>query len=202
LARLSKSKIQNPKSKIEMTSTPVRLWTVEEYHRMAEAGILSPDERVELIEGQIIPMAAKNPPHAATNLCAANILRNLLIGKALIRIQDPIFLSSTSEPEPDIAVVRIEPRFYLDHHPRPEEIFLIVEVADTTLERDRKLKAPTYAKAGIADYWILDVNTRQVYVLREPGEETYQQETILDTNATISVLAFPEIEIQIDQLFP
>lgn len=185
-----------------MTTTDVRLWTVDEYHRMAVAGILSPDERVELIEGQIIPMSAKNPPHAATNLCAADYLRNLLSGRALIRIQDPISLSAYSEPEPDIAVVRVDSQRYLEHHPTADEIFLLVEVADTTLARDRKQKAPIYAKAKIADYWILDVNTRQVYVFREPRNEAYTQETILDQEATLSMLAFPEIEVQIDQLFP
>ncbi|MGK7873326.1 MAG: Uma2 family endonuclease [Xenococcaceae cyanobacterium] len=185
-----------------MTTTGVRLWTVEEYHRMTEAGVLSPDERVELLEGQIISMAAKNPPHAATNLCAANILNSLLARKALVRIQDPITISSISEPEPDLAVVRPDPQFYLDHHPTPEEIFLIVEIADTTLERDRTSKAPAYARARIPDYWVLDVNTRQVHVFRQPGAENYQQETILEEDATISLLAFPEIKIQIEQLFP
>ncbi|HAA26424.1 MAG TPA: hypothetical protein DCE56_00515 [Cyanobacteria bacterium UBA8553] len=110
-----------------MTSTGVRLWTQDEYHRMTAAGILDPDERVELLEGQVISMAAKNPPHSATNLCAADYLRNLLTGKALIRVQDPIDLSVYSEPEPDIAVVQIDPRRYVDHHPTPAEIFLLDE---------------------------------------------------------------------------
>lgn len=185
-----------------MTSTGVRLWTQDEYHRMTEAGILDPDERVELLEGQIIAMSAKNPPHSATNLCAADYLRNLLTGKALIRIQDPVDLNVYSEPEPDIAVVQIDPRRYVDHHPTPAEIFLLVEIADTTLERDRTSKAAAYAKAGIADYWILDVNTRQVRVFREIVAEAYQRETILNEEATLCMLAFPELEVQIDQLFP
>jgi Uma2 family endonuclease len=185
-----------------MITTDVRLWTVEEYHRMTEAGILNPNERVELLDGQILQMSAKNPPHAATNLCAADCLRNLLVGRALIRIQDPIILNSRSEPEPDIAVVQIDPRQYQDRHPSPAHIFLLIEIADTTLETDRKRKAPVYAVANIPEYWILDVNTRQVYVFRQPGEENYQQPTILDERETISMLAFPEIEVPIDQLFP
>jgi Uma2 family endonuclease len=185
-----------------MTSTGLRLWTRDEYYRMTEAGILDPDERVELLEGQIISMAAKNPPHSATNLCAADHLRTLLTGKALIRIQDPIALNTYSEPEPDIAVVQIDPRQYVDHHPTPAEIFLLVEIADTTLERDRKQKAAAYAKAGISDYWILDVNTRQVRVFREIVAGAYQRETILNEEATISLLAFPDLEVQIDRLFP
>ena len=185
-----------------MTVTDVRLWTVAEYRRMTETGILDPNERVELIDGQIISMSAKNPPHAATNLCAADYLRNLLAGLVLIRIQDPVTLSTNSEPEPDIAVVQIDPRLYRDFHPAPANIFLLIEIADTTLETDRKRKAPAYAKAGIADYWILDVNTRQVYVFREPGRENYRQETVFNEDDVLSMLAFPEIEVQISQLFP
>jgi len=185
-----------------MTVTDLRLWTVDEYRRMTETGILNPDERVELIDGQIISMSAKNPPHAATNLCAADYLRSLLAGLALIRIQDPIALSYNSEPEPDIAVVQIDPRLYQDFHPAPDNIFLLIEIADTTLETDRRRKAPAYAKAGITDYWILDVNMRQVYVFREPGETNYRQETVFNEDEVLSMLAFPEIEVQISQLFP
>ncbi|MCL1475170.1 Uma2 family endonuclease [Argonema antarcticum] len=185
-----------------MTSTSVRLFSQDEYHHMTEAGILDPDERVELVEGQIISMAAKNPPHSATNLCAAEYLRTLLAGLALIRIQDPINLNPYSEPEPDIAVVRVDPRRYVERHPTPADTFLLVEISDTTLERDRKQKAAAYARAGIADYWILDVNTRQVRVFREIVNETYQQETILQEEATLFMLAFPEIEVQIARLFP
>jgi Uma2 family endonuclease len=190
------------KGNCAMTVTDVRLWTVDEYRRMTETGILNPDERVELIDGQIISMSAKNPPHAATNLCAADYLRSLLAGLALIRIQDPIALSYNSEPEPDIAVVQIDPRLYQDFHPGPDNILLLVEIADTTLETDRKRKAPAYAKAGITDYWILDVNTRQVYVFREPGEANYRQETVFNEDDVLSMLAFPEIEVRISQLFP
>jgi len=133
---------------------------------------------------------------------AADYLRNLLSGLALIRIQDPVTLSANSEPEPDIAVVQIDSRLYQDFHPAPANILLLVEIADTTLETDRKRKAPAYAKAGIADYWILDINTRQVYVFREPVGGNYRQETIFDEDGILSMLAFPEIEVQVGRLFP
>jgi Uma2 family endonuclease len=185
-----------------MTLTVVCLFSQVEYHQMRTVGILDPDERVELLDGQILSKAAKNPPHAATNLCAADYLRNLVTGLALIRVQDPINLNPYSEPEPDIAVVQIDPQLYVKHHPTPTEIFLLIEISDTTLERDRKQKAAAYAKAGIEDYWILDVNTRQVRVFREIVNTTYQQETILNEEATLFMIAFPEIEISISQLFP
>ena len=185
-----------------MTLAKVRLWTVDEYHRMIAVGVLAPEERVELIEGQIIPMAAKNPPYAATNLCAADHLRQVLTGQAVVRIQDPIQLSKYSEPEPDIAIVQLDSRKYIDHHPAPTEIFLLIEVADTTLAFDCGQKADLYAKAGIADYWILDVNDRQVYVLRAPTPEGYHQETVFSSGSVLFPLAFPEVEVSLQQIFP
>ena len=185
-----------------MTSTKVRLWTVEEYHRMIEAGILTPSDRVELIEGNIVSMTAKNPPHAATNLCAADYLKQLLVNKALVRIQDPIQLSQYSEPEPDIAVVAPNARKYIDHHPTPDEVLLLIEVADPSLQDDRTVKAPLYARAGIVEYWILDVNTRQVYVFRDPQKDGYAQEVVLTEENTLSAIAFPELPIALNQLFP
>jgi Uma2 family endonuclease len=184
-----------------MTTTGVRLWTVDEYHRMIEAEILTTDDRVELLEGQILQMSPQQPPHAAIAQSAFNYLNSLLAGQAFLRMQLPITLRPNSEPEPDIAVVRIDSRGYIDHHPTPAEIFLLVEVAETTLTKDRGLKARTYAKAMIAEYWIIDVNTRQVYVLREPQNSTYRQETILGEGALISPLAFPKIQVQVKQLF-
>lgn len=185
-----------------MTQTKVRLWNVDEYHQMLKTGIIKADERVELIEGQVIAMSAKNPPHAATTLCASDYLKRLLAEVALVRVQDPIQLSQYSEPEPDIAVVRIEPRKYVDHHPAPDEVYLLIEVADTTLETDRKQKAPLYAKAGIIEYWILDVNQRQVYLFREPSLAGYNQQLILEEDVSISLVAFPEITVEFSQMFP
>lgn len=185
-----------------MTQTKVRLWNIDEYHRMLETGIIKADERVELIEGQVIPMSAKNPPHAATTLCASDYLKRLLVEVALVRVQDPIKLSQYSEPEPDIAIVAIDSRKYIDHYPTPDEVHLLIEVADTTLETDRKQKAPLYANSGITEYWILDVNQRQVYIFREPSLGGYNQQLILEEDATLSLLAFPGFEVQISQLFP
>jgi len=185
-----------------MTITDIRLWTVDEYHRMIEAEILTNEDKVELLEGQIVQMSPQQPPHAATAQCVFNYLASLLVGKAFLRMQLPITLPPNSEPEPDIAVVRLNPRQYFDHHPTSDDIFLLVEVADATLILDRKQKALIYAKANIADYWVLDVKKRQVYVFRQPEDESYQEEIVLDGDGVISLLAFPNIEVQINQLFP
>lgn len=184
-----------------MTTTELRLWTVDEYHRMMEAEILTTEDRVELIEGQIIQMSPQQPPHAATTQRTFNYLNHLLVGIAFLRMQLPITLYPNSEPEPDIAVVRINPREYIDGHPTADDIFLLIEVADRTLNSDRTSKARIYAQAKIPEYWIVDVNVRQIYVLREPGEETYQQETIVGEDAKLSPLAFPEIEVEVSQMF-
>lgn len=184
-----------------MTSTKQRLWTVDEYHRMAETGILGAEERVELIDGQIVPMSPKNPPHSAITQRASNYLREILTGLAFIRVQEPIHISLHSEPEPDVALVLIDPNDYDDHHPEPAEVFLVIEVADSTLKYDLKKKAATYAKAKIVEYWVVDVNNKRVFVKRNPGEKTYHRETVLERDATTSLLAFPDVNVSIERFF-
>jgi len=182
--------------------TSLRLWTVEEYHRMIEAGVLTPSDRVELLEGLIVEMSPQLPPHASTTQRTARYLDRLLEGQAYVRMQLPVTLQPQSEPEPDIAVVRIAPNEYADHHPRPDEIFLLIEVADTTLERDRLQKAPLYAKAGIPEYWILDVNARQVYVFRNSNGSAYTEETVVGEGENLAIALFLDIPVVFNQLFP
>ena len=179
-----------------------KLWSVDDYYRMSELGILAPDERTELIEGEIILMAAKNPPHVAISKFAADYLSNLLGNSVLVRAQDPVRLSSRSEPEPDIALVQPPLERYFDHHPTPEEIFLIIEVADATLRYDLKRKAELYAKAKISEYWVIDVNLARVHAFREPMHNTYQQKNILATDASIALVAFPNVVVSVAGLFP
>lgn len=183
-----------------MTATKTRLWTVDEYHRMIEAGILTTEDKVELLEGRIIQVSPQRPPHAAITQRIDRYLQNLLRGQADIRVQLPITLA-TSEPEPDIALVRTVPGDYGDHHPAPTEILLLIEVAHTTFVTDREEKAPIYARANIAEYWILDIIARQVYIFRNPSNGGYQSETVLNQDAALAPLAFPEIEISFSQLF-
>lgn len=184
------------------TMIPVRLWTVEEYYRMADTGIIGPEERVELIEGQIIPLAAKNPAHSAITGKASDYLKELFSGLALVRIQEPVHLNSRSEPEPDIAVVRIEPRNYINDHPRPEQVFLLIEVSDSTLNFDLKNKSIIYAKAQIFNYWVIDVRAQRVFVFQEPEAKRYQQETVWGKNGILTVTAFPDIPILVENFFP
>lgn len=175
-----------------MTLLDIRLLTVEEYHRMAEIGILEADERVELLAGQIVKMAAKGTAHGAAIARTRILLENRLVAQVLVRLQDPVRLDDCSEPEPDISVVIPDTLYYEDHHPTPSEIYLIVEVADTTLRTDCGIKAKIYAESGIADYWVLDVNNRQLHVFREPSQDGYQSRVILADGDSISLLQFPD----------
>lgn len=178
----------------------VRLFTTKEYHRMAEIGILNPDERVELLAGQIVKMAAKGTAHSAAVSRSETLLRNRLGEQVLIRLQDPVQLDDLSEPEPDIAVVIPDPLYYEDNHPTPARVYLIIEIADTTIRQDCGLKASIYAQSGITDYWVLDVNNRQLHVFREPSQNGYQSELILSDRGNVSPLAFPQIIINVGEM--
>ncbi len=180
----------------------LRMWTTEEYHRMAETGILDEDERVELLEGKIIWMSAKGTAHSSAVGRTDRLLQKCLGNQAWISIQDPVTLNQHSEPEPDIAIVKIDPLDYADHHPTPGEVYLIIEVADSSLKFDCETKGKAYAQGKIADYWVLDVLNRQLYVFREPSEEGYQTKAILDENSTISPLQFPNLQISILSMLP
>lgn len=183
-----------------MIAVKVRLLTVEEYHKMGETGIISPDEEVELIEGQIIEKPMKGTTHSAVNKYLEKLLENSLGDAALVRVQYPVRLDNYSEPEPDIAVVKPDDLYYASHHPTPPEIYLIVEIADTTLKRDTEFKANVYAKAGINDYWVLDISNRQLYVFREPTPTGYQNQQILSDDSSISPVAFPNITINVSEM--
>jgi Uma2 family endonuclease len=184
------------------TSLRLRLWTVDEYHKMAEAGIFGADERVELLEGKIIWMIAKGTAHRSAVGRTDYLLKNSLGNRAWVSIQDPIQLNERSEPEPDIAVVKVDPLDYADHHPTPAEVYLIIEVADSSLKLDCETKAKAYSQAEIIDYWVLDVVNRQLHVFREVSQEGYQSQVILGEDATISPLAFPDLQIMISQMLP
>jgi Uma2 family endonuclease len=142
-------------------------FTVEQYHRMLAAGVLTPDDRVQLLEGELIRMSPKGPLHVFAVVEAADRITALLPAGWHVRRQDPITLAD-SEPEPDIVVARGGPRRYRKRHPRSDEIALVVEVADTTLLLDRQCKAPIYAAAGIPEYWILNLADRRVEIYTKP----------------------------------
>ena len=179
----------------------LKRWTVGDYHSMSELGILGSDERTELIGGQIALMAPKGTQHVTSLYLLSNLLKELLGNKVYIRLQDPIQLNDFSEPEPDLAIVKGTILDYVDHHPQSKMVELVVEVADSSLKQDCEIKAMLYAQAGIADYWVVDVNNRQLHVFRVPGSEGYTSHLILNEPNEISPLSFPHSTISLSRIF-
>jgi Uma2 family endonuclease len=187
-------------SNFQLTDLPQRRWSVDEYHRMIAAGILTSSDRVELLEGHIIEMVPQEPPHASTTSSFGNDLVMLFAGKAWVRQQLPITIAPNSEPEPDIAVVQLDLNRYRDCHPIPEDVYLLIEVSDSTLSYDRDRKAKVYAKANIPEYWVIDVNKKQLLVFREPQGDTYQVEQVLGVKDAIAPAAFPDLVVELSNL--
>jgi len=188
---------------LTLDSSPslLRLWTVDEYYQMAKTGILHPDEKVELIAGQIIRnMTPQGSFHAAAITRTNRLFNQPAQPRFLVRSQLPIQLDNRSEPEPDIALVKSDRLDYDDRHPKAEEVYLIIEIADSTLKSDLTLKKQVYAEANIADYWILDLAKRQLYVYRQPTEDGYQQEQILSEQDNISPLAFSDLQLKVGEM--
>lgn len=167
---------------------------------MVEAGILRPGDRVELIEGQVLEMSPQTPPHAGTVSRINRLLQRELSDRADIRVQLPLTLA-TSEPEPDLAIVRFDPGEYGSRHPGAADVLWLLEVAYTTQDFDREVKGPLYARAGLADYWLVDVAARQVCIYRQPTPQGYQSEQVLSVGETVVPLAFPALAIRLGDLF-
>ncbi|MFN8637339.1 MAG: Uma2 family endonuclease [Chloroflexota bacterium] len=180
-----------------------RLFTVDEYYKMAEVGILRPDERVQLIEGTIFEMPAIGPRHAYNVNRLAMFFALRLGGRAMIRNQIPIHLATRAEPEPDVAVVRTypdNPKLYETRHPSAEETYFVVEVADSTLTFDLGAKALMYALHGIRDLWVIDLQDDAVVVHREPTADGYASVVTMHRGDTVSPLDFPGLTFTVDEL--
>lgn len=175
-------------------------WTVAEYHQIISSGIITPETPVELINGQIIEMVPQQPPHAATTDEGGDYLKALFAGKAKVRVQLPVTLPPDSEPEPDFAIVKIDANLYRDRHPGPNDIYLIIEVADSTLQKDRQYKSTLYAQAGIPEYWIINLKQNQVIVHRQLQDGVYQTEHTLGASDQIKPLAFPNLTVALKKL--
>ena len=150
-----------------LPDSPIWRFTVDEYHRMIETGVLDEDDRVELIEGFVVPKMANHPPHASTAQVVSDLLRDLRISGWCVRMQLPITLDD-SEPEPDIAIALGKNRDYFGRHPGPRDLGMLIEVSLSSLKLDRKRKARMYARAGIPIYWVLDVDGKTVEVMTDP----------------------------------
>ena len=176
-----------------------RRFTVDEYECMGRAGIIHEDERVELIDGEVIQLPPMGPGHGGRTKRFNYAFVSRLGGRAIVSVQDPLRLPPHGEPQPDLALLRPRPDFYTTSHPGPEDVLLVVEVSDTTLAYDRDVKIPTYAAAGIPEVWIVDVGGRRVLVYRDPVGGTYREVMVVQ-QGTLSPLAFPDLVIQLGEI--
>lgn len=196
-----------PKAKeipTSLDSFPARHFSVAEYHRMVQIGILGEDERIELIGGRILKMPPIGSQHAAYVSFLNRKLR-AVEETVIIRIQDPIILDDETEPQPDVAVVKFKANAYADSHPHAEDILLLMEVSDTSLEEDRLIKLPRYAESEIPEVWIFNLIENIVEVYREPltlanGIPGYRRRTDFGVGESLSPEAFPNLEIEIPKL--
>ncbi len=180
-------------------SVAIAKWTLDDYHRMIESGLLD-GRSVELLNGEIVEMSPEGTPHAYLSHEAAKYLERLLGEHAEIRQGKPITIpGSHSEPEPDIAVVQPLGREYLRHHPYPENILWLIEFALTSLSKDLDEKRRTYASAGIQEYWVVDLREQQLIVFRHPAHGAYQTETNV-TTGELGPLAFPAMQVSVQRL--
>lgn len=152
-----------------------RLFTVEEYERMVQANILTAAERVELLNGEIVEMSPIGTRHAACVKRLNQLFSQILNGRALVGVQDPIRLSDSSQPQPDLTLLQPRSDFYATAHPQPQDVLLIVEVADASADYDRQVKISLYAQAGIIEVWLVNLAEQYIEVYRQPSVNGYQQ---------------------------
>jgi Uma2 family endonuclease len=180
-----------------------RKFTREEYHRMAEVGILKPTDRVELIRGEIVTMSPQGPRHSAfiDNFTALLVPR--LVGRARLSVQSGVALADDSEPEPDIKVLRLRDAVpYKERGPFGEDVLLLIEVAVTSLRYDRTTKLRLYAEAGIPEYWIVDCTAEAIEVHRRPEGGAYREVTrVTGLASTVSPQTFPDVALRLDEIF-
>jgi len=175
-------------------------FSVEDYHRMAEAGILGEDDRVELIEGEVIAMSPIGSRHASCVDRHIALLNRRIGDRAILRVQGPIRLDDCSEPEPDLVLLRTREDFYSPGHPRPDDVHLLIEVMDTTAAFDRGIKVALYARAGISEVWLVDLNQERVEVHRRPEAGAYSELQSRGRGDSVSAEAFPDVVLPVDAI--
>jgi Uma2 family endonuclease len=179
-----------------------RRFTVDDYHRMGQTGILSERDRVELIDGEVVAMTPIGPRHNASVDRANRALVMAAGDTAIVRVQGSVRLSLYTEPEPDIALLRPRPDFYAPRHPGPADILLLIEIADSSIDYDREVKAAVYAMAGVPEYWLVDVNDRIVSCHTDPHDGTYRVIHPFAPGQKLAPRLLPSCVIGTDDLLP
>jgi Uma2 family endonuclease len=171
--------------------------TVDQYYRMAEVGVLALDERVELIDGVIIDMAPIGSRHAGTSSQLGELLLNAVGTRAILRSQSPIRFGSTSEPQPDLALLRRRHDYYKAAHPIAEDALLLVEVSDTSARYDVKIKVPLYARHRIPEVWVVDLPQELLHIYRRPEGGVYADISALAEPGVVTLAALPDVEVDL-----
>ena len=174
---------------------------MDDYHAMTRAGILSEDDRVELVEGEIVVMSPVGSRHAACVDILAEFLIRAVDHRTSIRVQSPICLDESTELEPDLCVLVRRDDAYSESLPQPEDVLLVIEVSDTTRDYDRRVKAPLYARHGIREYWLVDLGSRTVEAHRAPGPEGYGERSTYEGSERLEAPGV-EVDLEVRRLFP
>jgi len=177
-----------------------RRFTVDEYHRMVDAGVLHEDDRVELLDGEIVEMTPIGPRHAG---CVDRLLYRLsrLCGaQAVLRVQGPVVLGLRSEPEPDVTLLRPPIEQYANAHPRAADILLVIEVAETSVEYDRSVKLPLYARMGIPEAWLVNLPADRIETYRDPQDGRYLTPRLVSPGETLSPLELPDVTLSANEI--
>lgn len=177
-----------------------RRFTAKEYHRMAKAGILLQDERLELIEGEILCMSPIGKWHASRVVRLIRWFDRRVGDRALVSAQNPLRLSPYSEPQPDLMLLKPSEDFYASREVVPGDVLLLIEIADSSSAYDRRIKMPLYAQAGVPEAWLLDLQGQRAGVHREPSPDGYRNVEWYERGSTLTALAFPDLPITVDEL--
>jgi Uma2 family endonuclease len=175
-------------------------FSVAEYYRMAETGVLRPDARVELLNGEIIDMSPIGPFHGGVVNYLLDVFTATCKGRWRTTVQNPVRLDDHSEPQPDLMLAKPSPDFYRKRHPQPADVFLLVEISDTSLTTDREAKLPAYGRAGIAEVWIVNLADLTVEVYREPHFTGYGSKTVLRAGDQAKPQEFPDVAVDVAEL--
>jgi len=176
------------------------LFTIDKYHQMIESGVFDEDDRLELVDGEIVEMSPISPEHAGHVKRLNRLFTRRLGNRALVSVQDPIHLSDLSEPQPDLALLRPRDDDYAASHPQPAAVLLVVEVAETSTSYDRDVKMPMYARAGIAEAWLVSLADGWIEVYREPSPLGYKSIRRTTPGEAIAPLALSDMPIEVDEI--
>lgn len=183
-----------------MTADNQHRFTVKDYYRMGEAGVLRPDARVELLDGKIFDVLPIRPFHSGVIIRLLRLFSEFSRDRWLVSAHNPVHLDEYSEPKPDLMLLKPDPDDYTNAHPAPDDVFLLIEVADSSLNFDRGEKIPAYGRAGISEVWIINLSARTIEIYREPHFTGYEICQTLRAGEKVSPRAFPDVELEVAEL--